>query len=161
MRKHFRITADTADSNEIVIHLNDHKKMNFRETESGLYLFNKQEEVNHSSDKVTNYSFLELVEDNRALFTKRQIDAADTAKQLYQHLGMPGYRKFFRMLQQNHIRNCPVTTEDARRAIKIYGPELAHLKGKGTRPKAGQIEIGDLIQLPREIIDNQKYVNIS
>ena len=75
------------------------------------------------------------------MYTQRQVNAADQAKTLYQHLGMPGYRIFFQALEHNHIKNCPLTVEDARRAIKIYGPDIAHLKGKGTRPRAGRIEI--------------------
>ena len=74
---------------------------------------------------------------------------------------MPGYNKFFKALEHNHIKNCPLTVEDAKRAVKIYGPDIAHLKGKGTRPKAGRIAIRGLTPLPRDIIDNQKYVNIS
>ena len=134
--------------------------MNFSETGSGLYLF-KPNDNNHSNREITNYSILELVDNNQALFTRRQIDAADQAKQLYQHLGMPGYRRFFRMLQHNHIANCPVTLEDAKRALTIYGPDIAHLKGKGTRLKAGRIEIRGLTPQPRDIINNQKYVNLS
>ena len=82
------------------------------------------------------------------MYTQRQVKAADEAKRLYQHLGMPGYRKFFQALKYNHIKNCPLTVEDARRAIQIYGPDIAHLKGKGTRPKAGAIEIRGLTPLP-------------
>ena len=134
--------------------------MKFRETGSGLYLYNSSDDK-HSNSEITDYSFLELVDDNRAFFTKRQLDSVDKAKQLYQHLGMPGYRKFFRMLEHNHIANCPITPDDARRALKIYGPDIAHLKGKETRPKAGRIEIRGLTPLPREVINNQKYVNLS
>ena len=52
-------------------------------------------------------------------------------------------------------------TEDAKRALKIYGPDIGHLKGKTTRPKAGKIEIRDLTPLSKEVLNNQNYVNIS
>ena len=119
----------------------------FKEVKSGLYIANAKNDK-HSKEKINDYSLLTLVEDNRALFTRRQVEAANEAKKLYQHLGMPGYRKFFQMLKYNHIKKCPLTLDDARRALKIYGPDIAHLKGKGTRPTAGRIEIRGLTPLP-------------
>ena len=160
IRRKFRITADTAESNEITVHLENDRKMKFEEVKSGLYLC-KAVKDKLNKDGVTEYSCYTLVADNRALFTKRQVDSADLARRLYQHLGMPGYRKFFQMIKHNHIKNCPLTLDDARRALKIYGPDIAHLKGKGTRPKAGRIEIRGLTPLPQEVLDNQRYVNLS
>ena len=159
MRKRFRITADTAESKDIVVHIDNEKQMIFEEVKSGLYLF--KPEINHSKKEVTNYSYLTLVEDNRALYTRRQLKAADDARKLYQHLGMPGYRKFFEMLKHNHITDCPITVEDGKRALKIYGPDIAHVKGKTVRPRAGKIEITGLTPLPQEVIDNQQFVNVS
>ena len=39
VRERFRITADTSNANEIVVHLNNDKEMVFKEVESGLYLY--------------------------------------------------------------------------------------------------------------------------
>ncbi len=40
------------------------------------------------------------------------------------------------ILQRNLIRNCLVTPADAKRALLIYGPDIAVLKGKMTRSAA-------------------------
>ena len=155
VRRKFRITADTGVENAIIVYLNDNETMTFREVESGLYLC-KMKEVKHSKKEIIEYSFLNSVEENKSKYSKRQVADADRAKLLYQHLGMPGYRRFFQALNNNHLRNCPVKPEDAKRAIDIYGPDLAHIKGKNTRPRAGRIDTFELVPLPQEIITKQR-----
>ena len=124
VRGKFRITADTDKGNVIVVHLGDGKTMVFEEVDSGLYLYrmNKAAKNDHSENRVSSYSFLTLVAANR-----------------YQHLGMPGYRRIFKALERNYIKNCPVTLDDAKRALHIYGPDAAHMQGKATRGKAAVI----------------------
>jgi hypothetical protein len=48
----------------------------------------------------------------------------------------------------NAIKNNPVTTEDVNIAEKIFGPDLATLKGKMTR-RAPVPVIEDRIEIPR------------
>ena len=74
---------------------------------------------------------------------------------------MPGYRKFFKALTRNHIHNFPITIDDVKRALHIYGPDPAHLKGKTTRKKPAAIPITDLIPLPKDVVATQKFVNLS
>ena len=70
------------------------------------------------------------------MFSTRQIEAANTARELYRKLGRPGQAELYSILTKNLIRNCPVTPDDARRAHIIYGPDVAVLKGKMTRNAA-------------------------
>ena len=74
---------------------------------------------------------------------------------------MPGYKKFFRALSENHIHNCPITLDDAKRALHIYGPDTAHLQGKTTRDRPAPIPITDLTPIPRDVIEAQRFVNLS
>ena len=50
----------------------------------------------------------------------------------------------------NAIKNNPVTIEDVKIAEKVFGPDVATLKGKSTRPKPRQM-INDKIEIPKEI----------
>ena len=161
MRERFHITADTDQANEIVVHLGEGKEMKFKEVESGLYLYSIKEKDNSTKQKVSSYSFLTLVTANKSLYTSRQLKRAEEARKLYEHLGMPGYRKFFKALTHNHIRDCPITIDDAKRALHIYGPDPAHLKGKTTRRKPAAIPITDLVPLPEDVVSTQKFVNLS
>ena len=68
-------------------------------------------------------------------FFYREIKAADAARAFYRKLGRP-YEAAFRSLlvRRIFIHNCPVTADDAQRALTIYGPDVATLKGKWPTP---------------------------
>ena len=73
---------------------------------------------------------MSTVADNRAVFTCRELEGPDRARQLYRTIGRLSQRKFEAILDCGSILNCPVTKSDAQRANIIYGPDLAYLKGK-------------------------------
>jgi hypothetical protein len=56
-------------------------------------------------------------------------------------------------------KNNPVTTEDVDIAEKIFGPDLATLKGKTTR-RAPVPVIENRIEIPRELITTQYSVTL-
>jgi hypothetical protein len=66
------------------------------------------------------------------MFSQRQIKDADQARELYRKIGRPDEVEFQNILRKNLIRNCPVTVADAQRALVIYGPDIATIKGKTT-----------------------------
>jgi hypothetical protein len=76
------------------------------------------------------------VAEQKKLFSRRQIADTDAARALYRKIGHPDEAEFLSILQRNLIRNCPVTPDNARRALLIYGPDIAVLKGKMTRTAA-------------------------
>jgi hypothetical protein len=81
----------------------------------------------------TSLTLVQTVQENKSHFTKREIAAADQARSLYRMLGRPSQQKFEDILSKNIILNCPVTVDDAKRALIIYGPDIATLKGKTNR----------------------------
>ena len=66
---------------------------------------------------------------------------------------MPGYGKFHRLLDQNYFWNCPVTSHGARRAIHIYGDDIAAFKGKTTRQRPPPIHHQQFYDIPPAIKD--------
>ena len=78
---------------------------------------------------------------------------ADEARDLYVKLGIPGYDNFIKTLTNNDIMNSKVTVDDTKRAVYIYGLEVASLKGKDTRRKPVRINNVKRVELPRSIID--------
>ena len=161
VRRKFRITADTEEGNHIVVHLSETNKMIFKEAGSGLYVYDLKPKGKNNKSKVSSYSFLTLVSANKDLYTDRQLKGAEQANKRYEHLGMPGYKAFFKALSTNYIRNFPVTLDDTKRALHIYGPHLAHLKGKTVRKKPNPIEITDFVPLPKQILQAQSFINLS
>jgi hypothetical protein len=48
-------------------------------------------------------------------------------------LGYPSEKDFRNMVSSNMITNCPVTPTDISAANKIFGPNVASIKGKTVR----------------------------
>ena len=99
--------------------------MVFHEHECGLHYYDPR-------DQSGTFTFVETVRDNKTLFTKRQIKGAEKARRLYKCLSHPSMDDFKWALRTNCIKESPVTVNDAIIAEKIYGPDIAALKGKTT-----------------------------
>jgi hypothetical protein len=60
------------------------------------------------------------VNENIKLFTTWEIDAANTARDLYRKIGRPSEAKYEEIINKNLIRNCPITVDDVRWAMLIF-----------------------------------------
>ena len=127
VRKVCRITMDTSIEAAMHVHRKDGTVMTFKEYKSGLYYYNADPKKSNTTNA---YLFLNTVAGNKGNYTQREIEGANKARALYKKIGRPSEKEFNDILQNNLIRNCPVTSDDAKRALKIYGPDVATLKGK-------------------------------
>jgi hypothetical protein len=113
------------------------------------------------NEQVIAYSYLQTVAENKKVFTKRQIDAADLARELYRKLGRPGAARFMDIIRKNLIINCPITFDDVTRAERIYGKDVAFLKGKTTAsPANDHVPNQPPIVLPQDILENHGQVTL-
>ena len=135
VRKVCRVTMDTGNEVAICVHRVDGSVMKFVEHDSGLYVFDPSV-PNNTSAPLNAYTLLSSVSDQEKLFSPHQIQNAESARALYCLLGRPDTAEFETILRRHLIRNCPVTPEDAKRALAIYGPDVATLKGKMTKASA-------------------------
>ena len=121
----YQVTYDSNDM-EFIVHRNEHGKPNmlFMMHSSGLQYWDP-----YNKD----FNFINTVEDNKTVFTKRQIVNADKARELYASLAYPSNADYKWILKSNQIKDCPVTIKDAEVTTKIWGPNIAALKGKTTR----------------------------
>ena len=133
VKKKFRVTMNTDVDSIIHVHLPGGETIKFEEVESVLYLIHSN---NVTNKKISAYSFLILVKSNKGNFTTREVKRADMARKFRKHLGYPGYKQYFRLLESNYFTDCPITVDDAKRALHIYGPDVESLKGKHTMAKA-------------------------
>jgi hypothetical protein len=123
---------DTSVSCSIIFHRTDGSLMPFVEHSSGLYIFDPLARTTSApvppilSPAVT---ILSTVSSNKQSYSAREIASADTARSVYRLIGRPSERNFQHILRHNLLRNCPVTPIDATRALRIYGPDVAFLKG--------------------------------
>jgi hypothetical protein len=159
VRKICRVTMDSAIAPSFHVHKIDGTTMIFTEFSSGLYYHDTAKTHNTNSTN-TAYTLLNTVAGNKTLFTRREIEGADKARKLYQQLGRPSESFFQKILSQRMIINCPVTADDAKRALVIYGPDLATLKGKTTRQNGQHVPSITPIPLPDYVREHHNNITL-
>jgi len=161
VRKLCRITMDTSVEAALCVHCSDGSIMKFIKYRSGLYYHDAAAAVQPNSNKnVIDYSFVSTVANNKAQFTRCEIEGADKARALYRKIGRPYQQQFEQILAKNLIRNCPVTVDDAKRALLIYGPDVAARKGKTTKDPSQYVPTFNPVQVPGFILQHHSDVTL-
>ena len=154
--KGFHITLDTDIDPAFKIHNTSMGDIKFVRSNNGLHYY----------DIITNnnrkeFSMLQTAQQNKGMFNKRELTAADEAIKMYQTIGRPGYQVFYDSMQRGLIKNCKITAQDAKNAFTIYGPDEGALRGKMVRTTPKKVETKSLFQLPKEIFEKHKFVTIA
>jgi hypothetical protein len=146
----YPVTYDS-DDNMFVVHQESQGKldMEFRMHKCGLQFYDPRNE-NH-------LAFVNTLSENKEGFTKRQIKGADIARTLYKTLSYPSMKDFKWVIRSNQIKDCPVTVQDIDVALKIWGNNIAALKGRTTRSKMIPVA-RDYVKVPLELIKLHKEV---
>ena len=165
VRKECRITMDTSVEASINVHRKNGTVMKFKEYDSGLYYYDAGikavvDNNNSSNSKHNAYIFVNTVAGNKMRYTRREIEKADLARALYRKLGHPSERDFNKILQSNLIRNCPITSDDAKRAMIIYGPDILTVKGKAVKRQNNSIPAYQPILVPEPIITQYSDIRL-
>jgi hypothetical protein len=151
---------DTGVEHALCVHKKNGNIMNFKEHTNGLHFFDTR--CKYSPAPTNNLtSLLQLVEDNKKLFVKREIDATDAAWDLYRKIGRPSEAKVEEIVSKNLILNCPVTIDDVRRALAIYGPDINTFKGKTVCGEAAShVPNYQAIPIPMPILQYHENVTL-
>ncbi len=106
VKREYSISYDRED---FIIHQakHGHADMVFKPHLSGLHVYDPDDPRGHAS-----YSFVEAVEENMAMFTKRQIVNAELAHKLQAGMAYPSIPDLMWVVQSNQIKDCPVTAQD-------------------------------------------------
>jgi len=156
----FRITMDTESESAIYVRISKQQVIKFNEVKNGLYVLH----VNPLKPKNSIISYLTYfttVEENKNNFTKREIEGANRARRLYWHINMPGNDYFLHLVEPNFFRNSPVTPDDVKRAIAIYGPDITFLKGRSVRKRPMLIQTIQTVAIPKTIKEHHSNVIVS
>ena len=151
----YRVTYDSEVRTAFIVHREEFglPDMTFDMHPCGLHVY--------YPDKIDGqYGFVQTVEENMKLFTKRQIDGAFKARHLYETLGYPSNADFESVLRAGGIGGCTVTVEDARVAQKIWGSSVPRLKGSTVR-ETGHRKPQSLVKVPQELVKLQQKVSIA
>jgi hypothetical protein len=120
VKERYSVRYNSDEGNQFVV-VQPHKQIVFQKSDSGLYYHGTTDRAVVMVNNVGN---------NREGFTNR---AYNRAKQARRALGMveyPSEKDFRNMVSSKMITNCPVTPTDINAANKIFGPNVASLKGK-------------------------------
>lgn len=147
--KQYRVTYDSWYL-EFVVHRQcvGKEDMIFKMHENGLHYYDPAEQ---NQENPPSLSFVNTVEENLSMYTKRQIKEAEAARTLYKTLNYPSIKDFKWIVRSNQIKNCPVTCDHIDVAQKIWGKSIAALKGKTTRRKPIPVA-PDTVKIPRELM---------
>eukprot|EP00978_Attheya_sp_CCMP212_P016799 scaffold44333_cov30-Attheya_sp.AAC.2 len=104
--------------------------------------------------------FLSRPSRNMKFHTARQFERAKRTRDFYHAMGTPSIPDLLAILRMNIVKDNPITIEDIRLAKKIFGPDVATLKGKTTRRKP-MVVIEDAITIPRELVQAQQHVTMA
>ena len=156
VRKICRITMDTEHEPAIIVHKRNGGTMKFTESDTGLYYY----DAKANNTPVANYTLLHSVEENKKIYTRRQLEQAELARRLYELVGRPSHKDFLTMIRENQLKHCPISVEDANRSVQIYGPDVHAIRGKTTRPTPTHVLADQLRPLPIDILNAHQNVTL-
>lgn len=157
LEKKYRVTYDSKKEKAFIIYM-PNKILKFIKSENGLYYYKPKYKTSNKNTSLVNHS-IESVDENKKLFTNRQVEQAKLARNIYHALGTPSVHDFKAIIKSNQISNIPITIDDINIAEKIFGPDVGALKGKTTRQKPAPV-VADYIEIPKELIDNHSNITL-
>jgi hypothetical protein len=75
-------------------------------------------------------------------------------------IGAPTEREFQGLVRLNLLKDCPVTHTDIVNAHKIFGPDLANIRGKMIRRQPEHVNT-EIVDIPKHILDCQANVTLT
>ena len=105
-------------------------------------------------------SFVQTVRGNMEGFTKREVEEARRAREAQGMLGHPTDRNFLGMVRGGMISNCPVTPTAVQNAHRIFGPDLAGIRGRTVRRPPDSVTT-NYVQIPRVILERHQLVTLA
>ena len=153
MEKRYRITYDSKKESAFIVHT-ENGPLKFTKGPENLYYYKPK----HLTQQ-TNTSMVMTVDENKSFFTDREVERAKKARTLLHTLGCPTIQDLKAIIRMNTIANCPVTIPDVDLAEKIFGKDIASLKGRTTRHKPTPV-VHNIVEIPSELMNSQRNVDL-
>jgi hypothetical protein len=99
------------------------------------------------------------VRKNREGFTDCNYERSKRARKALGLVGYPSTKDFKHMMSSNMIENFPVTSIDVTNANKLFGPDLATLKGNTVVITPPPV-VTDYVQIPKDIMSLNRNVTL-
>src|SRR6056300_1048521 len=155
----YRMTMDSWTVNALIVHILEGHELRFSRVSERLYALDASN-INISKLNSAFSFLLSTVEGNKSMYRARDVRKADEAVVLNRKTNHMAKDKFVRVIQNNFIRNCPVTVGDIKRPHAIYGPPIPPIKGRTRYEGSERVKENPIIQLPIELYEDLKNVTI-
>ena len=130
----------------------------FKRIDKGLFVADFSPFLSQDEDNEMQYQGVDdeiiatmTAEGNERLFPPREVKSAQEARAIKRKLGYPADSSMIDAIKYGAINNLPVTEHDIHRANKIYGPDIASLKGK-TKARKPAVARAEYTRTPVEIV---------
>ena len=157
VKEKYRVTYDSDNNNQFIVHRPDGTQRIFQQSSRGLYFLDTSltcQPVNGTKDTV----LVTTIADNASNFSNVDYSQAVLARKLQKIIGRPTTQAFIYFIENNLLPNCPVNRRDVLRAEQIFGPDIGSLKGKTVRRQPPRVEV-DEVALPTTI--QQHYQDVT
>ena len=126
IKKGYHVSFDSDVANQFTVTKHNGDTINFYPSKDGLY---------YHDTRVNGVTLLNVVSENAAKYSGRQLKRARQAMSTYVKTCWPSPDDYRTMVRFSGINNCPVTEDDVKIAQDVFGPSGDALKGKTTRAK--------------------------
>jgi hypothetical protein len=146
VKQRHRVTYDNHDQGGVFQVHTEKGIVEFKPSDQGLH-------YHDVSDKNSNIEIMlvNTVGGNFEGYTHHDIERAKEARCIQGMIANPTEREFAEMVHEQLLTNCPVTMRDVDNANRIFGPDLANLRGKTTRTKPERVRV-EYVQIPWDFV---------
>jgi len=161
----FKVTYDSTDRGGVFKVFTKAGVIEFAPMVKGLHAINLRENTDAAYLLVNDadlafHSPVQTVHRNYEGFTKKQVQRATLARRIMGMIGAPTEREYQGLVRQKILQECPITPSDIANAHKIFGPDLANIRGKTVRRKPEHVST-EIVKIPQHILSNQQHVTLS
>ncbi len=104
--------------------------------------------------------FIQTVRGNMEGYMQHKVEDACAAREAQAMLGHPTDRNFLGMVRSGMISNCSVTPNAVQNARRIFGPNLARVRGRTVRQPPDSVTT-NYVQIPRALLERHQRVTLA
>lgn len=159
VEKKYRITYDSSNSKQFIVHKGNGVERKFKQSENGLFYLDAREANEDVMVDMPGTVLVNTVEDNKTKYTNAEYKQAELARKLQNIIGRPSARDHLNIVKGNLLKNCPFVREDVMAAEDLFGPNLGSLKGKTVRQSGDQVR-PEYEKIPISIMERHQDVTL-
>ena len=148
VKEKHRVTYDSTNGNEFVVHKDDGTTRIFQQSNRGLFYMDSAE---------TGTLLVSTVAENKSKYTNRDYSRAVLAREIQKRIGRPSTKAFIKIVDNRLLPNCPITRDDILAAEHIFGPDVGSLKGKTVHRPSERVE-ARVNNIPMVIMERYREV---